>query len=897
MKKITLLLLLMFGFTSILSAQCLEAVNGQWPFSTYTPATCDGLTVNAITTVGYASEYSLVNVTEGETYVFTSSNTSDYITISDVDGTVALAFGENAYVMWVSDVTGVIRFYTHISSGCEGDTESRTRGITCGTPPTCLPVVGLTLDNVTLDTADFSWTESMSTPTDGYDYYFGEGVIAAADITDPTAALPAGTTNISFDSLTDSTQYSFFVRANCGGGDTSAWVGGQFNTLVPPPDCTAAEVIPECGTEVSASLLDGNGAWNPFSCFYDTPGTEKLFSYTPPVTGVYSLTISAASGGYIDYFYKEASGSCDETGWNCIDDNVGPGTDVIGTLEAGTEYWILLDGEGTTARSATFMIACAPTCTNGVANYVRVADCENGNEQFSVDVNLTDMGTAVAYTVSDDQGSATQPLTDVGTVTFGPYAIGTSVIFTIANDNDDTCVLTSPVQTVANCPPTNDTCATAIDLTNLTSPIDGTTVDALNDYDGAGTCGTNTAPDVYYSIVVPANSTLTIGQTANNYDSRNYIFFGDCDNSTAIGCFDDPDYTSTVWTNDTGSDQTVYWVQDGYFSNQGTFTLAWSVIACTNATATYAIVSDCANGEQFLVDVNISSLGSATELSVSDDQGSAPQTTTDLSTLTFGPYPNNTPVIFTIANTTDSDCTIMSPIQNQVACPPSNDDCFAPMEVTASGDFATSFISGHNIGATHAPTNEIALPTCAAFGFDTYGGDVWYSVVVPESGSLTFETQAEDGTTMSDSGMQVFSGTCDALTSLGCSDDDGVGNFSLVSLTGLTPGDVLLARVWGYNANVGTFRFGAYDASLLGVSTFDGATFKAYPNPVTNMLNLSYSKNISNVEIFNLLGQQMTMKTINATQAQVDMSMLSVGTYLVKVTSDNQVKTIKVVKQ
>ncbi|MGK4566731.1 T9SS type A sorting domain-containing protein [Flavobacterium sp. 3HN19-14] len=261
-------------------------------------------------------------------------------------------------------------------------------------------------------------------------------------------------------------------------------------------------------------------------------------------------------------------------------------------------------------------------------------------------------------------------------------------------------------------------------------------------------------------------------------------------------------------------------------------------------------------------------------------------------------YANNTPVIITIANSADSDCTLTSPVQNQVACPPANDSCDAPIAVTAAGDFETAAIVASNVGATHVDPSIIPAPSCAANGFPANGKDVWFSVVVPESGTLTLETGNDDGT-MTDTGLEVFSGTCDALTVIGCNDDIQifVDSFSRVALTGLTPGDTLLARVYGYNTAVGSFRFGAYDASLLGVSSFDGATFKAYPNPVTNVLNLSYSKNISNVEIFNILGQQMTTKTINANQAQVDMSMLAAGTYLVKVTSDNQVKTIKVVKQ
>jgi hypothetical protein len=62
-------------------------------------------------------------------------------------------------------------------------------------------------------------------------------------------------------------------------------------------------------------------------------------------------------------------------------------------------------------------------------------------------------------------------------------------------------------------------------------------------------------------------------------------------------------------------------------------------------------------------------------------------------------------------------------------------------------------------------------------------------------------------------------------------------------------------------------------------------------------LNLSYNQEISNVEIFNLLGQRVSASTINANQGQVDMSNLSNGVYLVKVTSNNQDKTIRVIKE
>ena len=83
----------------------------------------------------------------------------------------------------------------------------------------------------------------------------------------------------------------------------------------------------------------------------------------------------------------------------------------------------------------------------------------------------------------------------------------------------------------------------------------------------------------------------------------------------------------------------------------------------------------------------------------------------------------------------------------------------------------------------------------------------------------------------------------------------------------------------------------------LGNSDFDSASFSYYPNPVKNILNLSYNQEISTVEIFNLLGQKLISNVIKANEAQVEMTNLPRGTYMVKVTSDNRVKTIKVIKE
>ena len=83
----------------------------------------------------------------------------------------------------------------------------------------------------------------------------------------------------------------------------------------------------------------------------------------------------------------------------------------------------------------------------------------------------------------------------------------------------------------------------------------------------------------------------------------------------------------------------------------------------------------------------------------------------------------------------------------------------------------------------------------------------------------------------------------------------------------------------------------------LGNNSFDNSNFTYYPNPVKDVLNLSYNQNISQVEVYNLVGQKMTSSSFDATTAQVDMSTYASGVYVVKVSSNNTTKTIRVIKE
>ena len=111
---------------------CLTATNGQYPFDPVTP-TCTGIPVDVAEGCGYASEYSVLNLTSGVNYIFTSSIATDYITISNGAGTTALVFGTGP-VNYTPTSTTTYRFYTHTNSTCGAQSSCRLRYVQCGAP-------------------------------------------------------------------------------------------------------------------------------------------------------------------------------------------------------------------------------------------------------------------------------------------------------------------------------------------------------------------------------------------------------------------------------------------------------------------------------------------------------------------------------------------------------------------------------------------------------------------------------------------------------------------------------------------------------------------------------------------------------------------------------------------
>jgi len=592
-----------------------------------------------------------------------------------------------------------------------------------------------------------------------------------------------------------------------------------------------------------------------------------------------------------------------------------------------------------------------PECTPGTfSSAVVVADC--ANNQYFIDVTIATLGNGTPV-LSD--GTTTYPVTATGLMHLGPFASGTSKVFTLLHGANATCDI--PVGNFTFfCPPVNDDCSGAIVLAAnpdlACTAVTAGTLRAATDSgvdvpeDGFG----NPINDVWYKFVATATGyrikiTDVEGSTYQYTDLVHEVFQGSCGDLVSIVQND------SNLTNLTGlTIGATYYVRIFTYSDfvgaDTTFNVCLATLpgvpvndncdgavaltanpaaACTTVTAGtliaatdsgiaipadgvgnpindvwYTFVATAENHKITISDIDASNYA-YTDLVFEVFQGTCQGTLTSMietsnsSATLLGLTVGTTYYVrvFTEGDTPGADTTFNICL-TVAPTPPSNNECVNAVVLVPGNNINSNPIITTVLGATGS--TGVPVPDCGSYS----GTDIWYSVVVPADGNITVQTSSAGETDNFDSGLALYSGACGNMALISCNDDtpDEDYNYSRVVLTGRTPGEVVYARVWPYNGNTNTsnFRISAFNASL-STSTFDNAKFAYYPNPVKNILNLSYTQNISDVAVFNLLGQQVVTKSVNSNNGQIDMSKLAAGAYIVKVTVDNQVKTIKVIKE
>ena len=87
-----------------------------------------------------------------------------------------------------------------------------------------------------------------------------------------------------------------------------------------------------------------------------------------------------------------------------------------------------------------------------------------------------------------------------------------------------------------------------------------------------------------------------------------------------------------------------------------------------------------------------------------------------------------------------------------------------------------------------------------------------------------------------------------------------------------------------------------YQDGFLGSDDFDSAVFSVYPNPVQDVLNINTAATVDAITVYDVLGKIVLQAQPDSVSPSIDMSALTSGAYMVKVTIGGSSKTVKVVK-
>lgn len=127
-------------------------------------------------------------------------------------------------------------------------------------------------------------------------------------------------------------------------------------------------------------------------------------------------------------------------------------------------------------------------------------------------------------------------------------------------------------------------------------------------------------------------------------------------------------------------------------------------------------------------------------------------------------------------------------------------------------------------------------------------------------------------------------------------------NFEL-NYTNVEPEDANVQygfQILGRNANPadeGTLGSVVVTAPELSTEDVTAVNISAFPNPVTDQLNLRANENITQITIYNILGQVVLQETPDRTNVTMNVSQLQTGNYIARISTTSGSQTLKVVKR
>ena len=176
--------------------------------------------------------------------------------------------------------------------------------------PSCLPPSSLSVSNLTTSSVDLGWVENGSATTWDIQwglqgFALGTGTIISGTSTNPHQLM----------GLNGNTTYAFYVRADCGGGDLSTWVGPfSFTTLV---SCVQPSNITSLNTTSTTALIDWteNGTATTWEIQWGVTGFVLGTGVSDTTTSKPYLVTPLSPEVVYDLYIRAVCGASDSSVW------------------------------------------------------------------------------------------------------------------------------------------------------------------------------------------------------------------------------------------------------------------------------------------------------------------------------------------------------------------------------------------------------------------------------------------------------------------------------------------------------------------------------------------------------------------------------------------------------
>ncbi|PZO29124.1 MAG: hypothetical protein DCF13_07180 [Flavobacteriaceae bacterium] len=826
---------------------CNGNLYGQNPTTTYTPA-CFGNS-EIIATNAWAGGYSKVTILPNKIYTFTSSVATDFITIKDDTTSFTYASGTTPLVWSSGANTATIRFSLNTNSSCGNQNVSRTMSIICQDSPTCTSPSSLVVSALTGTTAIINWTASNPAPSGGYQYYYSTSNVIPNNGTAPSGSVASTTLNLT--GLTANTIYYIWVRSNCGGAQGNWVFGNSFTTVG----------APSTGCVTALYGLYPETTFQP-ACF---GATENIV--TDAYAGEYSNIAIAANRQY--------------TFASSVASDYVTISNADATLIYAAGYTPLVWTSGTNSGTIRFYLHTNTACGSQQADRTKTIICQDLGPTCSTPTSLTT--SAITTSGATLNWVASNPVPSSG---YDYYYSSSS---------------TAPNGSTT---PSGNTSSTNAAITGLTA---------------------NTT----YYFWVRANCGSSVGEwvSGNSFTTLSITI---C-NTAEYGLYPQATYTPSC----TGSLETI--VTDAYageyanvsFVPNRLYTFSSSVatdyITITNFDGTYVYTSGT-TPVQFTT-----ALSSGTfRYYIHTNASCGSQTVSRIRYITCESFSNcNPPSNFNISNITSNSARIAFTASTSTGVTYDvyfNTTNTAPTsQSTPNGNVTATAVIFNNLtsnttyyfwirtncgSSTSSWVNAGSFTTNAFFSCNSATNGLYPSANFSPSCSGSNETIVTDAYAGEFSNVVITSNRQYTFTSSVASDFITITNQAGTTLlaSGTSP------LIWNSGTTAGVVRYFIHTnascgnqsqdrsrfvacSTTLGVEDVEKKSIKLYPNPTQSIVNIVGENTITKLEVVNSLGQQIKVVLTQSNQTQIDLSEFTKGVYFVKVYTEDNSSTHKIVKE